>query len=153
MDYFVDTSALIKLFVDEVGSTWMRSLFDPDVSNRVSIAKITIAEIDSALARRAREGTISIIERDQAQKKFLAAARSEYSTINLTVNVLLRSRRLLNAYPLRAADAIQLASALKVNAPLVATGSASIIFLSADDRLLTAAASEGLQVDNPNRHP
>jgi predicted nucleic acid-binding protein len=153
MDYFADTSALIKFFVDEVGSTWMRSLLDPATSNTVSIAKITIAEMDSALARRAREGTISISERDQTQKKFLAAVRSEYSTINLTINVLLRTRKVLNAHALRAADAIQLASALRANTQLINAGNSPIVFLSADDHLLFAAANEGLQADNPNRHP
>ena len=34
-----------------------------------------------------------------------------------------------------------------------ASGDPPLIFLAADDRLLTAAQLEGLTVDNPNRHP
>ena len=30
-DYFLDASALVKRYVDELGSTWVRSITDPDV--------------------------------------------------------------------------------------------------------------------------
>jgi len=54
---------------------------------------------------------------------------------------------------LRAYDAVQLASALRANRALQAARLPSLLFLSADDRLITAATHEGLATDNPNSHP
>jgi predicted nucleic acid-binding protein len=60
---------------------------------------------------------------------------------------------LLERHPLRAYDAIQLASALIANDALLTAGFAPLIVLAADDRLLDAAQAEGLMTDNPNAHP
>ncbi len=57
---------------------------------------------------------------------------------------------LLLVHPLRAYDAVQLASAMLAQFRLE---TASLVFLTADDRLLTAAAAEGLLTDNHNLHP
>jgi len=54
---------------------------------------------------------------------------------------------------LRGYDAIHLACALALNRPLVDNDLPTLTFVAADDNLLTAAAAEGLPVDNPNRHP
>lgn len=59
----------------------------------------------------------------------------------------------LGTTSLRAFDAIQLSSALLANQLAMAQGLPAVIFLSADNRLTTAAQSEGLRVDNPNRYP
>jgi predicted nucleic acid-binding protein len=64
-----------------------------------------------------------------------------------------RACQLLERYALRAYDAIQLASALIANQALVAAGLGMATFLSADQRLLQAAAAEGLNTDDPNQHP
>ena len=48
---------------------------------------------------------------------------------------------------------LQLVSALSANAALIAAGLPALTFLSADNRLLNAAQTEGLATDNPNIHP
>jgi uncharacterized protein len=60
---------------------------------------------------------------------------------------------LIQRYPLRAYDAVQLATAMVVNQSLAAHGLPPLYFVSADDRLITAAQAEGLTTDNPNSHP
>jgi len=60
---------------------------------------------------------------------------------------------LLERHPLRAYDALHLATALSVNRWLVEAGEKGLTFLSADACLNDAAAAEGLAVDNPNDHP
>ncbi len=67
-------------------------------------------------------------------------------TIQLACDVIER-------YPLRGYDAVHLATALSAHRQLVARGRSGLVFLSADDRLNHAAATEGLVVDNPNHHP
>ena len=54
--YFFDSSALVKRYVAEIGSTWIESLIDPQTGNRLIIARITWVEVLSALARLQREG-------------------------------------------------------------------------------------------------
>jgi hypothetical protein len=55
---------------------------------------------------------------------------------------------LLNRYPLRTLDAIQLASAQHAAAVL----EESITFVTSDKTLLSAAGGEGLVIDDPNEH-
>ena len=54
--YFLDSSALVKRYVTETGSDWIRALTDPTVRNSLIIARITWVEVLSALAHRWREG-------------------------------------------------------------------------------------------------
>ena len=57
--YFLDNSALVKRYVTETGSNWVRALTDPAMRNPLIIARITWVEVLSALTRREREGSIS----------------------------------------------------------------------------------------------
>ena len=59
----------------------------------------------------------------------------------------------LERYPLRAYDAVQLASALLTRDTLQTIGLPPLTFLAADDRLLAVAQAEGLATDNPSAHP
>jgi uncharacterized protein len=58
--YECDSSGLAKRYVDEAGSNWVRAIVEPASDNIVSIADITRTEVTSALARRAREGIITL---------------------------------------------------------------------------------------------
>jgi predicted nucleic acid-binding protein len=60
---------------------------------------------------------------------------------------------LVDRHPLRAYDAVQLASALAANRILQLLALSPLTFLSADDRLVAVARAEGLIADNPNLHP
>jgi predicted nucleic acid-binding protein len=60
---------------------------------------------------------------------------------------------LLERHPLRAFDAIHLATALTAQQFLTREGYPALVFISADDRLIRAAGAEGLLTDNPNQHP
>ena len=66
--------------------------------------------------------------------------------------IVARAQDLASAHLLRAYDAVQLASALESNARLLIAGSSPLTFVSADTRLLTAAAAEGLATEDPNSH-
>jgi hypothetical protein len=54
---------------------------------------------------------------------------------------------------LRGYDAIQLATALELNATLNAAGLRTLVFITADIDLSAAAQAEGLVADRPNNHP
>lgn len=73
----------------------------------------------------------------------------EYQVIDLYDSVVIRSQDLLDNYPLRAFDSVQLATAIEINNRLSAAGKPFLTMVAADTRLLTAAAAEGLQTHNP----
>ncbi len=103
----------------------------------------------SAFNRRNREKQLS--DTDYADIAVICA--NEYQFVELTDAIIEQAKVLLEARPLRAYDAVQLASALSANDALQASGSPALIFLAADNRLLDAAQAAGLAVDNPNDHP
>jgi predicted nucleic acid-binding protein len=151
--YFMDSSALIKRYIIEAGTKWLRSLTTRSAGNTMIIAHITQAEIVSGVMRRKREGTIT--ERTAHATRLLVDhhASQEYRVVALTGQIVQRAEDLLELYTLRAYDSIQLASALESNVRLVAAGLSPITFVSADIRLLEAASTEGLAIDEPNAHP
>ncbi len=152
--YYLDASALSKRYVAETGTPWVRSLITTHPANTVLAARISMVEVVSALARRKREGSVPATECAIAAQGFAEhCARDQYSFIELDMEVVKLAQTLLDKYPLRAYDAVQLASSLKANGILRAARQSGPIFVSADDRLNAVAAAEGLAVDNPNNHP
>lgn len=112
-----------------------------------------MVEVYSALNRRLREAHLSLVDYAQIATDFATICLTEYELVELTPPVVERARLLLERYPLRAYDAVQLASALSANDALQAADLSLLTFLAADDRLLDVAQAEGLATDNPNMHP
>ncbi len=50
-DYYFDSSALVKRYINETGSTWVCGLFDPGLRHEAFIAAITPVEIIAAITR------------------------------------------------------------------------------------------------------
>jgi len=151
--YFLDSSALVKRYVTETGSAWIRALTDPSARNPLIIARITWVEVLSALARRQREGTLTLDDVVQAIGAFRHDLNMQYQVSELDLELAEAAGDLVARHPLRAYDAVQLASALQAQSDLARTATPALTFLTADDRLLTVAQAEGLLTDNPNHHP
>lgn len=137
MRYF-DASALVKRYVRERGSVKVRRLVLSDVP---ATSRLSEVEVASALGRRAREGAFSVAERDRA----LAALQTDLPAIfvvELTPEITAQARTLLQRHPLRAGDAIQLASCLYLREQL----GEAIPLVAFDKRLTDAARGEGLSV-------
>jgi hypothetical protein len=60
--YYLDTSALVKRYIDEVGSNWVRTLLVQSPPPSLIVVHLAIVEMTSALARRRREGLLSAAE-------------------------------------------------------------------------------------------
>jgi uncharacterized protein len=148
--YFFDSSTLVKRYIVEKGTPWVRSIVAVRSSNRVIIAQITPAEvIISAVSRLVRNQLVDNRSALAIRAYLNRHSEREYIVVNLSKSVLLNAQDLLLKYPLRAYDAVQLASALDTNTRLVAANQPPPVFVCADNRLLTAATSEGLQTHNP----
>jgi uncharacterized protein len=128
----------VKRYVEEPGTEAVRALLSQGV---VTTARLSQAEIASALARRCREGAFSDTERDRA----LLALHADFAAlalVELTGAVISKSVGLLVRQVLRAADALQLASCLELRERL----DLPVVFVAWDRRLLDAARAEGLDV-------
>lgn len=67
--YYLESSALVKYYVTEPGSTWVRQVVDAEENVLVS-AEITIAEVAAALGVITRMGRISRHQRDAFWEQF-----------------------------------------------------------------------------------
>lgn len=151
--YFIDSSALVKRYISEIGSAWVLGLFDPIVNNEVFIAAITGVEIVAAITRRTRGGSISATDAAMVCNQFRNDLQTEYQIIEITESIIISGMTLAQTYGLRGYDAVQLAAGCAVNALCIANSLSPMAFVSSDNELNIAASSEGLIVENPNMHP
>jgi predicted nucleic acid-binding protein len=145
---FLDSSALTKRYLTEIGSTWISDLADPANANTLVVAEITRVEFAAALASRYRAHAISHAERDLLVALLLHHFDTEYRILPTTPELTARAVELTQAHRWRAYDAVQLATALAAAAILP-----GLVFVAADDDLLAAARAEGLAAENPNEYP
>ena len=106
---FWDSSAIIPLCLKEKMSEAMKGLLKNDED--IVVWWSTRIECLSALSRRQREGVLPSGDEAKA-RAVLSALAAAWSEVQPTETVRLRAERLLSIHPLRAADALQLASAL-----------------------------------------
>jgi predicted nucleic acid-binding protein len=150
---YLDTSALIKRYVAEVGSEWIRDLLVCSGAPTACTSHLTVVEAACAFARRRREGFLSPEDHAETLRAFDHDFAYAYNILDVTTEVLDAARSLANEYPLRAYDAVHLATAWLANRELVQAGQPPLIFICADDRLLDVAVAVGLMTENPNRYP
>ena len=94
--YFVDSSALVKRYISEIGSTWVLELFDFTQDNEFFIAAITAVEIIAAITRRMRGGSISSADATLVCNQFKSDLQTDYQIIE--ISEALRDRRFLIHY-------------------------------------------------------
>lgn len=150
--YYVDTSALVKRYVDEPGSGWLRTVLGAQPAPAIIIVHLALVEMTSALMRRLRESALTPAGVAHLQRAFRLDCLEEYEIVLAVGNVIDHANRLLEEYPLRAYDAVHLATAVVTNQRLIDRDLAPATFLSSAIRLNEAASAEGLAVDNPNHH-
>ncbi|HCF28668.1 MAG TPA: VapC toxin family PIN domain ribonuclease, partial [Cyanobacteria bacterium UBA11049] len=137
--YFLDSSALVKRYISETGSAWVQLQTDQQTGNLLFIARITWVEVISAFARRQREGSLTSADVAQVENEFRADLNTQYQVIELDSTLAETAGQLVGQYPLRAYDAVQLASVLRIQPAFATTQSTSLIFLTADNRLSAIA--------------
>lgn len=150
--YYVDTSALMKRYLREAGSQWMDQLLARAATEAFFSTSLVSVELIAAVSRAHREKRISQKRRDALAVQIAQEWRLFLMPSAVTNQVITIANQLALVHPLRAYDAIHLASALLVRGDSLAQGFEAPIFLSADTALLIAAKREGFITDNPNDH-
>ena len=142
--YFLDTSTVVKRYVREIGTSWVQALAAPAAGHSLIVVRITLAETVAAVTRRERTGHTSPQEAARALGDFQLDFARQYFIIEVSAGLVAEAASLARRHGLRGYDAVQLAAALEVHANVP-----SLTLLSADANLNTAAAGEGLLVDDP----
>jgi uncharacterized protein len=114
---------------------------------------LTLVEVISAIARKARETSITAGMAAKAITDFRNDFLSEYAPVELTPRLIERAAVLAETHALRGYDAVQLAATFEINQDRIADGFSTIPLISADAALNAAAVAEGLAADDPNAHP
>ena len=149
----MDSSCLVKRYVNEIGSEWVLSITAPAAGNEIYTVRITSVEVASAISRRKRDGTILSTDAAMVIATLKNDFLNEYQIIEVTEPLVNRAMTLAETYSLRGFDAVQLAAACEIQALCITSGIPPLSFLSGDKELNAAATAAGLSVDDPNTHP
>lgn len=149
--YFFDSSALVKLYHPETGTSAVDQIAN-SAGNLIRISRLTVAELTSAFAIKVRTQSIGREDADFFLRQFrrdITAGKLEVFSIGepeFTAAELLVERYAFDSR-LRALDSLQLSVALELrNQKLVDQ------FVAADAVLCEVARLEGFSVTNPE-HP
>ena len=139
MKLYLDTSALVKLYVEEGGSDTVREAVAG--AETVATSAIAYVEARAAFSRRRRERRLSRSEHDRTIREF-EADWEHYVALEVTSGLIRRAAELAEAHALRAYDAVHLASAKLLRERV----REAILFAAWDSNLLSAAKREGLNL-------
>jgi predicted nucleic acid-binding protein len=133
---FCDSSALVKRYADEPGSEQIRAL------DAIAASQLAVVEVPAALWRKHRTGVLRAESARALGARFRAdcqGAQPAVSIAGVTTAILDAAALLVARHPLRAYDAVQLASAIAA-----ARTNPGLRFACFDTTLSAAAAAEGL---------
>ena len=140
---YLDTSAIIKRYIKELGSDFVRNTYLKAYSGELilSYSLWNIGEVLGVFNRARNTGRLDSGTYNTVRKRFLLETR-RMLRIGLAVVVPLKARIIMNSWELiekhhiYEADAIQISSARNVNASK---------FLTGDEKLHEIAGKEGLE--------
>lgn len=135
---YLDTSSLVKLYVEEEKSDFVSKLVGTVEIIATSI--VAYAEARAAFARRFRENAFTLKEYIQL-KAIFDEDWNNYFILNITGNMVKMAGNLAEKHLLRGFDSIHLASALTLKHEL----GSSIIFSCFDNTLKKASEHEGME--------
>lgn len=133
---YFDSSAFVKLVVEEDGSELAAALWDG--CDAAVSARLAYPEVRAALAAAGRAHRLDIEDQRCAEAtwdEFWAATRA----VELTEPITMHAGELAGVHALRGADAVHLASVLAI-------GAADTLFAAWDKQLRSGAESAGLQL-------
>jgi predicted nucleic acid-binding protein len=134
---YVDTSVLIKVIIEETGSSAAAELWD--ASEVLAVVRIGHVEARAALAA-ARRGERLTAPQLGSAKATLDGLWSQLTVVEVTEGLVDDAAELAEVERLRGYDAVHLAAAMEISADVVT---------SADNDLLRAAARVGLHTADP----
>lgn len=146
--FFLDSNVIVKYYVEEPGSNWVRSLVD-DLDNLCMICEVAVVEVAAALSQLRRSGhfgrnrmetTFARFQEDLHTGLFLSRA--------LDAEVLALAADIALSHLIKGYDAIQVTAAITAEN----LSNFEVVFVSGDRQALRAAKLEGVETDSPFAH-
>jgi uncharacterized protein len=147
--YYLETSALVKLYVYEDGTERLLGLTASDAGHRFAILSLAQVEFRAAIRRRQRGGEIAGSAADDLIESFRQHSEGRFLIQPFSDSLLDVALELIDGYPLRGYDSMQLAGYLMLRS---ISGAEEPAFVCADKALLAAARNEGCRVLDPCSH-
>jgi len=148
--YYLDASALVKNYVKEPGSTWVRQIIK-EAQGSVITGTLSLPEVGAAFAILARTGRLTQRERQEAFDLFLSDVETHILLAEITLDVAKDAADLTQQHPLKGYDAVHLATALAL-AKVLRPAGLVLTLVTGDRQMIHAAQAEGLPVENPFDH-
>jgi predicted nucleic acid-binding protein len=139
----------VKRYVAEVGSAWVQSITEVTSGHELYLSDLTIVEVCAAMSRRRRDGSLSDVETTAFRNEFLADIVNLYLPTPMSDSIIDGAVALTDLHVLRASDAVQLSTALDINAKRISAGLMALSLVSSDQSQIKAALAEGLAVVDP----
>jgi predicted nucleic acid-binding protein len=148
--YFVDSSALVKAYVSEPGSSVVLALLDR-MRGSVYVSSAVMIETAAAIARLRRSHKMRQKLYAKARDKFLEHCRTRFHVVHPPAAVINATVGMIDAYRLRRAggfDLLHIATAEYIRTLLPG---GVISFVCCDDGLRSVAEERGFDVFDPLR--
>jgi predicted nucleic acid-binding protein len=136
---YLDTSALVKLYVPETDSAMVKQLLD--AAEMSSTSRIAYAEARAAFARKRREQAVTLRDYRTIVQDFDNDWES-FFIVDVSEALIKRAGQVAETFALRGYDAVHLASAVIVGEQ----GNQTVRFACFDEKLSRAARRQGLTV-------
>jgi uncharacterized protein len=150
---YLDSSALIKRYVQEEGSKAVASRFE--TGEKLYTSVLSYAEVYAAIGRKYRDQELNTDQKEKLVNDFLADWLFSLSILELTTATMSALPTLCEQYSLKASDAVHLSAAfwlkdaIRLRAKGFNDGGGIVEFGVSDRRLGEAALKCGFQVFNP----
>lgn len=148
-NYFLDSSALVKRYVEEPGSDWVVGLGGAGRGDPIIVSRLAWLEVTSAAVRRARAGDLGEQDLRWLLGRLEEDMRRRYRVVAVGEGTIVQAWDLVVKHGLRAADGLQLACALAARSSL--PEGESLTLVSSDRELNEAAVAEQVGVVDPVR--
>ena len=142
---YLESSVVLAWLLGEPGSDWVRSVID--AATLVQTSRLTFVEVERGLVRAAHAGRVSEADARRA-RSLLTAAAPQWAVLALSEPVCARAGQGFPVEPVRAMDALHLASALQA-----VEAEADLRMLSLDDRVNRNAEALGIETVRPPALP
>jgi uncharacterized protein len=145
--YYLDSSAIVKLYIREDGSDRMLALASRKTGHQLTVLALTQVEVRSAFRKRQRAGDLGDRLAEQLRTAFQRHLESRFVRQAVTDTILDLASELVDRHKLTSFDAVQLAGYLAVRS---AAGTDVPILVSTDKEILLAAINESIPVLDPS---
>ena len=133
---YFDTSAIVPLVVDELGTEAAGRIWD--VADRLISSRLARVEARAALAQAARMGRLTS-QQLQAAKRELDGLLDQLDLVDIDDELVRSAAELAESHALRAYDAVHLAAAARLEAD-------DVVIVAGDRALLAGARAMGFAI-------